>query len=205
MSDPGNYGGQCPEHYLPLPCTACHAQQTWPAGGFQPARANPLGPNYQPPQPSAPAPLTHEARARAWVETLGQCITNEQAMARLAAAFAGIAEQARRELVTEQVVAMTAAHVVETRATLDAVEIPNVKDGPCPIHTGCEVCVGKYLIEHFFQAKISHAVLDASSAVPRPILAATPGSCRVCGLASCMHPPSDSGSSSGRIPGSEPG
>jgi hypothetical protein len=78
----------------------------------------------------APAPLTHEARARQfmldhWGE--GGMVTKDA----LAAAFAEVAEEARREVVTEQVAAMTAAHVAETKAKLESVEIPRVPPKHC--------------------------------------------------------------------------
>jgi hypothetical protein len=109
---------------------------------------------------STPAPLTHEARARAIMGLRyedgkltpgsplaeGRCL--DAFVAHIAAQFAEVAEEARREVVTAQVAAMTAGHVAETRARLDSVEIPRMPN----------------------------------------ILAAEPGSCRICGLAACFHP-----------------
>jgi hypothetical protein len=107
-----------------------------------------------------PAPLTHEERARAIMGLRyedgkltpgsplaeGRCL--DAFVAHIAAQFAEVAEEARREVVTAQVAAMTAGHVAETRARLDSVEIPRMPN----------------------------------------ILAAEPGSCRICGLAACFHP-----------------
>lgn len=113
MIDQVPYGAQCPTHYLPLPCTACHAEQTWAPNGFMTAKTNPFGPNYKlcricskplhaapclfenlKAKDTAPAPRpSHKERARAWFDH-NICPFSDADINRLAAAFAEVEAEA---------------------------------------------------------------------------------------------------------------
>jgi hypothetical protein len=156
---------ECPHGYLFDCCTQCH--EAFHAGRESVAAE---------PKPS------FEKRARALIENT--YATNGSFAIQIAKAFAEVAEEARREVLQK------------------AGFRPCKECGKMPCETFMKCAMAQCdKIDRDLRAKMAATPIPSICRAPTEgqravdayerrgmILAATPGSCRVCGLASCMHP-----------------
>lgn len=184
----------CQRHFLPLPCTACHAEQTWPPGGYMTAKSNPLGPNYHPPaKDRAPAPkpttnMSHEERARAWIEENkgNGMVAHVRA---LAAAFAEVEAEAMARVTRDGFVEQTGVGQYKVdlgeRIECSQIDIVAVKVEPA----FCQEC-GKDPCESFIRCQMAAAnqrILQGYRELKMPEAKTKSCTCGVTSVGSRLH------------------